>query len=200
MSIPARVGAGLAICAALAATTPEQARAAAGYPLEAVLADARRLCAASPDVQVAAEGRLPAGWKVVIPHQGSWHDTYLKEYQRGPSRKDVRALAATVEGRSLEAVVVTVYGQQESTICEVVDRGAVFSPDDERMSRWAGRPPVIARKDRYPGLYGWTWSPGLDPASHTAVVNYATASAAESMGVRSGLTYLSFTLPRQTSK
>jgi hypothetical protein len=201
----------LGICATLGLAAQAQAQAQAltpapaEYPLEAVLTAARQLCSAAPTARAAAEARLPAGWKVVTPKEGSWLGTYLEENRRLPSNftKEARALAAKVAGRSLEAVVLTTSAPplpRQSTSCEVIDRTALLSPDDARIGRWAGRPPAIGRRDRWPGLFGWSWRPGLEPASTDTVVNYVTESAARAAGLRSGLTYIAITLPRQASK
>lgn len=176
-----------------------------GYPLEAVLAAAKALCSAARTVQDVDRGPLPSGWKIATPREDSWLGTYLGANRRVAKgfRADPRALIAKIRGRSLEAIVSTVYGpplQRESTSCEVVDRKAVLSPDDERIGRWAGRPPALGRRDVLPGLFGWMWKPGLEPASQESNVNYVTASAAQSAGLRSGLTYLAITLPRRPSK
>ncbi len=204
MPIPARAAAA-GICAALAAQASAQGRTQPGYPLEAVLTAARQLCSSAPAVEAAARGRLPAGWKLATPARGSWLADYLRQNEQVASgfTAEARAFAATVAGRPLEAIVNRVKGpplQAESVTCEVMDRDAVLSPDDARMVRWAGRPASVGRRDYLPGLFGWTWKPGLHPGSGDTVVNYVTASAAQAAGLRTGLTYLTITLPRQASK
>lgn len=205
MSILARAALGMCAPLAIAVAASAQGRAEPDYPLEAVLTAARQLCSAAPTVRAAARGPLPAGWKLVAPARGSWLAKYVRENEQVASgfTTEVRAFSATVRGRALEAVVSTSKGpplQPESTTCEVMDRDALLSPDDERMGRWAGRPPALGRRDYLPGLYGWAWKPGLHPGSGDTSVNYVTGSAADAAGLRTGLTYLAITLPRQASK
>jgi hypothetical protein len=191
--------------AAAAAAPASAGRSADGYPLEAVLTAARALCSVAPSARDLDRGPLPAGWKVVTPREGSWLAGYLTLNRSVTAglRADPRALTATVRGRSLEAIVKTTTApqlQRESGSCEVIDRQAVLSPDDERMGRWAARRPAVGRRDVLPGLSGWTWKPGLEPGSWESSVNYVTAPAAKAGGLRTGLTYLAITLSRQPTK
>jgi len=174
---------------------------ASAYPLESVLSAARTLCASAPDVEKAERGPLPAGWRLANPEAGSWQEDYRRGMERvvtGFTAK-ARVLGAVVQGRPLWAFVSTSKGpplQPEASSCEVVDREAVIEPDDERVARWAGQPPRLGRRDVLPGLFGWSWDHGLDPANSKAELTYVNAAAAAKAHLRPGLSYLTVTIPR----